>query len=147
MALPNVSVGDPHADAHNAERAAINALQTFQAAIAETIDDRVAALLVNGAGITITYDDASNTLTVAASINNEAIDDRVAALLVEGTGIDLTYNDGAGTLSIASTVTPGVPSNPTGIAGATAATNIVIIPQSDYDDLVTKSPTTIYVVT
>lgn len=33
----------------------------------EVIDDRVAALLVAGANITITYNDASNTLTIAAA--------------------------------------------------------------------------------
>lgn len=35
--------------------------------LAETIDDRVATLLVQGTGITLTYNDAANTLTVAAS--------------------------------------------------------------------------------
>ncbi len=34
---------------------------------AEAVDDRVAALLVAGANITLTYNDAANTLTVAAS--------------------------------------------------------------------------------
>jgi hypothetical protein len=33
----------------------------------EVIDDRVAALLVAGANVTLTYNDAANTLTVAAS--------------------------------------------------------------------------------
>lgn len=67
----------------------------------EGIDDRVAALLTPGSGITITYDDAAGTLTIEAPPNNEAIDDRVAALLQPGAGISLTYNDGAGTLTIA----------------------------------------------
>lgn len=34
---------------------------------AEATDDRVAALLVAGANVTITYNDVANTLTVAAS--------------------------------------------------------------------------------
>lgn len=33
----------------------------------ESIDDRVSALLVAGANITLTYDDAGNTLTIDAS--------------------------------------------------------------------------------
>lgn len=33
----------------------------------EAVDDRVSALLVAGAGVTLTYNDAANTLTVAAS--------------------------------------------------------------------------------
>lgn len=33
----------------------------------EAIDDRVAALLVAGANITLTYNDGANTLTIAAS--------------------------------------------------------------------------------
>lgn len=68
----------------------------------ETIDDRVAALLTAGSGITLTYNDVANTLTlstVPASID-EAVDDRVAALLTAGTGITLTYNDVANTLTI-----------------------------------------------
>lgn len=35
--------------------------------LAEAVDDRVAALLVAGSGITLTYNDTANTLTVAAS--------------------------------------------------------------------------------
>ena len=34
---------------------------------AEAVDDRVAALLVQGSGVTLTYDDAAGTLTIAAS--------------------------------------------------------------------------------
>jgi len=73
----------------------------------EVIDDRVAALLVAGANITLTYNDAAGTLTIAstggAGVTDEQIDDRVAALLVAGTNITLTYNDVANTLTIAST--------------------------------------------
>lgn len=35
---------------------------------AEAVDDRVAALLVQGSGVTLTYDDAAGTLTVSASV-------------------------------------------------------------------------------
>lgn len=37
------------------------------AGLSELIDDRVAALLAEGANITLTYDDTSNTLTIASS--------------------------------------------------------------------------------
>ena len=37
------------------------------AALAERIDDRVAALLTAGANVTLTYDDTAGTLTIAAS--------------------------------------------------------------------------------
>lgn len=36
-------------------------------ALSEAIDDRVAALLVAGANVTLTYNDPANTLTIAAS--------------------------------------------------------------------------------
>jgi hypothetical protein len=80
----------------------------------ERVDDRVAALLQNGTGISWTYDDAGNTLTPAVSLatftttdlaeganqyfTNERVDDRVAALLQNGTGISWSYNDAANTL-------------------------------------------------
>ena len=67
----------------------------------ETIDDRVAALLVAGSGIGISYNDAGNTLTIATSGLDEIIDDEVAALLVAGTGISLSYNDAGNALTIA----------------------------------------------
>lgn len=44
------------------------------AGLAENIDDRVAALLVAGANVTLTYDDGSNTLTIAASGGGGAAD-------------------------------------------------------------------------
>jgi len=68
--------------------------------LSETIDDRVAALLTAGNLISLTYNDAGNTLTIAVSSLNETIDDRVAALLAAGVGISLTYNDAGNTLTI-----------------------------------------------
>ena len=72
-------------------------------ALDELIDDRVGALLVAGNLITLTYNDAGNSLTIAVSSLNETIDDRVAALLVAGTGISLSYNDAGNALTISST--------------------------------------------
>jgi hypothetical protein len=65
----------------------------------ETIDDRVAALLQQGANTSLTYDDTANTLTIA--VPNENIDDRVAALLTQGANVTLTYDDTANALTVA----------------------------------------------
>jgi hypothetical protein len=81
----------------------------------ERVDDRVAALLQNGTGISWSYNDTAGTLTptvtlgafstsnLAEGINlyytDERVDDRVAALIQNGTGITWTYNDAAGTLT------------------------------------------------
>lgn len=73
------------------------------AALDELIDDRVGSLLVAGNLITLTYNDAGNTLTIAVSSLSETIDDRVAALLVAGAGIGLSYNDAGGALTISNT--------------------------------------------
>lgn len=72
-------------------------------ALDELIDDRVGSLLVAGNLISLTYNDAGNSLTIAVSSLNETIDDRVAALLVAGTGISLSYNDAGNALTISST--------------------------------------------
>ena len=75
----------------------------------ELVDDRVAALLVAGTNITLTYDDTANTLTIAASGGSSYTDeqamDAIAAMLTQGTGITLTYNDVANTLTVATSIT------------------------------------------
>lgn len=60
----------------------------------EQVDDRVAALLVGGTGVTLTYDDAGNTLTVA--VLQEQVEDWVGSLLQDSSVIDVTYNDAGG---------------------------------------------------
>jgi ribulose bisphosphate carboxylase small subunit len=80
----------------------VGTLETSNTTLSETIDDRVAALLQQGANVTLSYNDASNTLTISASMDIEAIDDRVAALLQQGAGITIAYDDTAGTLTISS---------------------------------------------
>lgn len=57
------------------------------------------------------------------------------------------YNAGGITFGNGTTQTSaGVPSNPTGITGAAAITNIVSISQAAYDALATKDATTLYVI-
>lgn len=99
--------------------------------LSEGIQEEMNSTLVAGTGITITYDDALNTITVAApagsgntdeqtlsldnatavlSISNgnsvdlsEAIDNQVNALTVAGTNIAKVYDDGANTLTLSTT--------------------------------------------
>ena len=76
---------------------------------AESVDDRVAALLVQGSGITLTYNDPLNTLTVASSITqytDEQAQDTVATLIQNGTGISWSYNDALNTLTPAVSLSP-----------------------------------------
>lgn len=99
--------------------------------LSEGIQEEMNSTLVAGTGITITYDDALNTITVAApagsgntdeqtlsldnvtaalSISNgnsvdlsEAIDNQVNTLTVAGTNIAKVYDDGANTLTLSTT--------------------------------------------
>ena len=73
----------------------------------EQVEDYIDGLLTAGSNITLTYDDAAGTLTVAAANDNtqltqEQVEDYVDGLLTAGSNTTLTYNDGSGTLTIAS---------------------------------------------
>ncbi len=68
----------------------------------ESVDDRVATLLVAGAGVTLTYNDAANTLTVAASgggadpwtyvvLPSDFVTNSATAVLVTAGGVDLAF--------------------------------------------------------
>lgn len=74
----------------------------------EQIQDLIAAMMVNGTGITITYDDGLGTLTIATTITqytDEMVRDVMGVALVQGAGITITPNDGADTITIACSVT------------------------------------------
>jgi hypothetical protein len=81
---------------------------TNQYFTAERVDDRVAALLTEGAGISLTYDDdGGNTLTVASTITqytDELAQDAVGGILADSSSIDFTYDDD--TPSITAVVLP-----------------------------------------
>ncbi len=68
----------------------------------ESVQDVVGALVVGGTGITSTYNDAGNSLTIATTITqytDELAQDAVGAALTDTASVDLTYNDGANTIS------------------------------------------------
>jgi hypothetical protein len=85
---------------------------------AEAVDDEVASLLVAGSGITLTYNDASNTLTVAASggssIGGSTGSTDNALLRADGTGgatlqsSAVTIDDSGNTSGVGTLATSGL---------------------------------------
>lgn len=75
----------------------------------EAVQDAVAQLLGAGSNITLNYDDAGNTLTVAAtdgsSFDPEAVRDAMGVALVGVGPISIAVNDAADTITISTTAT------------------------------------------
>jgi hypothetical protein len=73
----------------------------------EAVDDRVGNLIVAGIGISVTYDDVLNTLTVTntENYNDEKARDAINAAIAAGTqdGISVTTNDPANSISFTNT--------------------------------------------
>jgi hypothetical protein len=99
-------------------------------ALNEAIDDRVAALLVEGANISLTYNDAANTLTIAAagSVGGTGTAGRLAQWNTGGADItnSTLIKSGAGVLTLASgsntmTLTIGASGGTLNLAGNTLA--------------------------
>lgn len=81
---------------------------------AEAVDDRVAALIVAGAGVSVSYNDPSNTLTIASTLTqytDEQAQDAVATLIQSGTGISWSYNDTLNTLTPTISLSPFTTTN------------------------------------
>jgi hypothetical protein len=75
----------------------------------ESVQDVVAGLLGAGSNITLTYDDANNTFTIAAaagaSFDPEATRDAIGAALIGVGVISVAINDAADTITISSVAT------------------------------------------
>lgn len=96
---------DPKQDANNAFSDISVQLEDVRTSVPDTeaIQDIIAAFLMSGTGISVTYDDVANTFTVVntAPLTTEAVQDIVGAMVTSGANITSTYNDTAGTLTIA----------------------------------------------
>ena len=93
----------------------------------ERVDDRVNSLLTAGANISLTYNDAGNSLTIASTDTNtqlsqEEVEDYVGGLITAGSGISVTYDDAAGTLTLANTASTST-EDVQDIVGAQIVTN------------------------
>jgi hypothetical protein len=75
----------------------------------EAAQDAVNALLAGASGVTLSYDDAANTLTIigggAAGLDAEAVRDAIGVAMVGAGLISVTVNDGADTITISTTAT------------------------------------------
>lgn len=75
----------------------------------EAVEDIIGALLTEGTGIDLNYNDASGTLTISVSglttasfaDFNESVQDQLGAKLAAGTGVTVTYDDGTGNTTVA----------------------------------------------
>lgn len=89
----------------------------------ETIDDRVAALIVAGSNMTITYNDVANTLTFDATgstYTDEMAQDAIGVMV----GTSLVYNDAGATLqraALTGAITAPQDSNATSLGSFTKA--------------------------
>ncbi|MGV1079769.1 MAG: hypothetical protein ACOYD1_07935 [Candidatus Nanopelagicales bacterium] len=75
--------------------------------LTEAVQDIVAALIVAGSGVTVSYDDAAGTFTVGAAAGTvtdpEIVRDVIGAAIVAGAGVQVTVSDAGDTITVAST--------------------------------------------
>ncbi|MGA5467184.1 hypothetical protein [Mycobacterium sp. NPDC050041] len=100
-------------DAATAQNRANHTGQQTSATISdltEAIQDAVGAFLAQGTNVTLTYDDAANSLTVAApgagaGLDAEAVRDAIGIAMVGVGNISVVVNDGADTITISTAAT------------------------------------------
>ncbi|NDE15085.1 hypothetical protein EBZ80_09170 [bacterium] len=116
--------------------------------LSEAIDDRVDALLVAGSGITKTYDDTANTLTLSVGSHTQAISTVTGLQAALDGKAAATHAHAIADVTDLATALAGRPtSNISATAGAAAITNIVAISQAAYTALSAKDSSTLYVIT
>ena len=75
----------------------------------EAAQDAVAAMLAGASGVTVSYDDAGNTLTISGGgsggLDAEAVRDAIGVALVAVGNISVVVNDAADTITISTTAT------------------------------------------
>lgn len=114
----------------------------------ESIEDRVAGMLVAGSGTTLTYNDNAGTLTVSSGAHVHALGDVTGLVSALAGKAAATHTHAIGDVTDLSTQLSARPTSTiTGINGASAITNVVAISQANYDALSPKSATTLYVIT
>jgi len=76
---------------------------------AEAAQDAVAALLAGASGVSLTYDDAANTLTITGGgtggLDAEAVRDAIGVALIGSGLVTVTVNDALDTITISTTAT------------------------------------------
>ena len=98
--------------------------------LTEQVQDTVGGLLVAGTNMSLSYDDAANTLTISSSgKTQEEVEDIVGAMFSSNTetGITATYQDSDGTIDLVvgtGVITSGMIANNTIVGGDIAANTI-----------------------
>jgi hypothetical protein len=94
-AVPTITV-DAQGRITNAGNTSISVTSSAVSDFSEAVDDRVSALVVAGSGISATYNDVTNTLTIASTITqytDEQAQDAVGNALLDSASIDFQYPD------------------------------------------------------
>jgi uncharacterized Zn ribbon protein len=78
------------------------ALGTVGAQTAEDVRDTIGTALVAGSNVTITVNDAGDTITIAAATDPETVRDTIGSALVAGSGMTITVNDAGDTITLTS---------------------------------------------
>lgn len=120
LANSNISgLGMTYDDANNR----MNISVLVPAMSQEEIQDMLATFAIAGSNVTVTYNDAANTLTISAAgataYTDEQAQDAVAAMLAAGThrGISVSYNDAGNSMSL--DAGPAIVTIPASSTGAT----------------------------